>query len=112
MYRRNDIDYFRPWIFLISDGEPNDEEWEQAAAEAKTEEVRKGVSVFAVGVERADMEILARFSNRVPLKLKGLAFEKLFQWLSSSMAQISDSDPGDDQIPLPETGWATFNTSR
>ena len=112
MYRQNDVDYFRPWIFLISDGEPNDDGWEKAAAEARAEEDRKGVSVFAIGVEKADMEILARFSKRGPLKLQGLAFENLFLWLSSSMDQVANSNPGDDQIRLTSVeDWATVDTS-
>ena len=112
MYRQNDVDYFRPWIFLISDGEPNDDGWEKAAAEARAEEDRKGISVFAIGVEKADMKTLARFSNRKLHKLKGLAFENLFQWLSSSMNQVANSNPGDDQIRLPPVeDWATVDTS-
>lgn len=112
MYKQNAVSYFRPWIFLISDGEPNDENWEEVAVEAKSEEDRKGVTIFTVGVEDADMEILAHFSNRGPLKLKGLAFEELFLWLSSSMNQVANSEPGDDQIPLPSVeDWTAVDTS-
>ena len=106
MYRENGIDYFRPWIFLITDGHPTDKDWESAADEARDEESRRGVSFYAVGVEGADMRKLARFaSQRQPLKLKGLAFEELFQWLSKSLAAVSQSRPG-DQTPLPPVGWA------
>ena len=112
MYKQNDVAYFRPWIFLISDGEPNDDGWEEAADDAKVEEDRKGVSVFAIGVDKADMGILARFSNRTPRKLQGLAFEKLFLWLSTSLGGVSGSEPGDDQNPMPPTDdWATVDTS-
>lgn len=107
LYRANGIDYFRPWMFLITDGHPTDRDWESAAAEAQAEEARRGVSFYAVGVEGADLQKLARFSaERAPLKLKGLAFGDLFQWLSQSLAAVSQSRPG-DQTPLPPVGWGT-----
>ena len=47
--------YFRPWLFLISDGAPTDPDWIQAAESARLEESVNGVSVFPIGVERADL---------------------------------------------------------
>lgn len=111
LYRQNAIDYFRPWMFLISDGHPTDRGWEGAADDARAEEARKGVSFYAVGVGGADMKKLARFSDqRPPLRLKGLAFEELFQWLSKSLSAVSQSRPG-DQAPLPPVGWAEADTT-
>ena len=110
VYKTNGIDYFRPWLFLLSDGYPTDRDWEQAAQAARDEESRRGVSVYAVGVEGADLAKLGRFTGRQPLKLKGLAFRELFQWLSSSLSAVSQSKPG-EQVPLPPVGWADADTS-
>lgn len=111
IYKRNGIDYFRPWIFLITDGQPTDSGWESAADQVKQEELHKGALFYAVGVERADMKMLARFSDqRPPLKLKGLAFRELFQWLSKSLTAVAQSRPG-EQAPLPPVGWAQVDTS-
>lgn len=111
MYKENGIDYFRPWVFLITDGKPTDRGWEAAAAAIRAEEAARGISLYAVGVEGADMGKLGRFTGeRPPLKLKGLAFEELFVWLSKSLAAVSQSRPG-DQTPLPPVGWGEVDTS-
>ncbi len=50
--------YYRPWVFLITDGAPYGEDayvLTQAAQRVKEEESNKRVAFFAVGVERADM---------------------------------------------------------
>jgi uncharacterized protein YegL len=107
IYKQNDLDYFRPWMFLITDGKPTDS-WETAAEQVRLEESRKGLLFFGIGVESADLKILAKFTpeNRPPLKLKGLAFGELFQWLSASLAAVAQSKPG-EQVPLPPpTGWS------
>ena len=105
IYKYNGVDYFRPWLFLISDGAPTDE-WEAAAAQARQEEARKGVLIHAVGAGKADFKILARFCSpeRPPVKLKGLDFLGMFQWLSKSLSVISQSHPG-SQAPLPPVQW-------
>ncbi len=111
IYKQSGLDYFRPWMFVITDGKPTDHIWEQAADQVKEEEVRRGVIFYAVGVEKADMKILARFSDaRPPLKLKGLAFGDLFMWLSKSLSVIAHSRPG-EQAPLPPVGWGSVDTS-
>lgn len=111
IYKQNGLDYFRPWIFVITDGRPTDRGWEAVADQVKQEELRKGVIFYAVGVEKADMQVLSRFSEvRPPLKLKGLAFNELFMWLSKSLSAIAHSRPG-EQAPLPPVGWGSVDTS-
>ena len=108
-YKLSSIDYFRPWMFLITDGKPTDD-WQPGAQQLRDEESRKGVIFFAVGVEGADMQILSQFSGqRQPLLLKGLAFGELFQWLSKSLSVVAHSRPG-EQAPLPPVGWAQVDT--
>ena len=111
IYKQNGLDYFRPWIFAITDGRPTDKGWESVAEQVRQEEARKGVVFYGVGVEGADLETLGKFSPaRAPLKLKGLAFNEMFNWLSKSLSAITHSRPG-DQAPLPPVGWGSIDTS-
>lgn len=110
MYRSNGVSFYRPWVFLITDGAPTDR-WEEAASAAREGEVSRKFAFFAVGVQGADMKVLQQFTTREPLRLDGLKFRALFQWLSNSMKAVSRSQVG-DQIDLVDptrgpTGWAS-----
>lgn len=108
IYRNAGVRYYRPWIFLISDGAPTDD-WISAKKRIKNGETNKEFMFFAVGVEGADMNILSELSVREALKLKELSFVPLFQWLSNSMSNIAKSNPGDAlRLPSPH-GWAEID---
>ncbi|MEZ2251227.1 VWA domain-containing protein [Microcoleus sp.] len=106
-YKANAISYYRPWVFMITDGSPSDNEVvDRAAQRIRDEEISKGVAFFGVGVEGVDMPRLSQILiERTPVKLQGLNFAKMFQWLSASMGKVSHSKL-DEQVPLePPKGW-------
>ncbi|MDV2993456.1 MAG: hypothetical protein N4J56_003110 [Chroococcidiopsis sp. SAG 2025] len=106
-YRAHGVAYYRPWIFLITDGEPQGESEqliEQARQRIETDEVNKHVAFFSVGVENANLERLKYISVRTPLRLKGLRFTEMFLWLSASITAVSHSR-FDEQVALPPVGW-------
>ncbi|BAY81820.1 MAG: VWA domain-containing protein [Cyanobacteria bacterium P01_A01_bin.68] len=108
-YRSNGVAYYRPWIFMITDGEPQgepDEAVEQASRRLQGDETNKRVAFFSVGVENANMARLSQLAVRTPLKLNGLNFVEMFVWLSASMSAVSHSKV-DEQVALPPIGWGS-----
>jgi uncharacterized protein YegL len=108
-YRTNGVAYYRPWVFMITDGEPQGEPEtvvQQATQRLKNDEANKRVAFFAVGVENANMGKLAEIAVRAPVKLIGLNFVEMFVWLSKSMEAVAQSRT-DEQVALPPPGWGT-----
>jgi uncharacterized protein YegL len=118
-YKHQGIDYYRPWIFLLTDGAPTDMEpgditWNQVAACVNEGETGKKFLFFAVAVEPADTRTLAQIApqSRPPVKLIGTKFAKMFDWLSKSQAKVSASKIGENvalENPV-AAGWAEVSS--
>lgn len=107
-YKDNGILYYRPWVFLITDGAPTDY-WQNAAQRVKEEEEQRRMLFFAVGVQGADMNKLREIAPRPPVMLNGLDFRALFVWLSTSMKRVSSGKVG-EAVALPPVGWGQIIT--
>jgi uncharacterized protein YegL len=107
-YKANAIAYYRPWVFLITDGEPTDGNlWLQAAQRVHAMEAGAKVSFYAVGVAGANMGTLGRIAppSRPPLALDELNYREMFQWLSNSMSSVARAEIN-DEVPLQAPiGW-------
>lgn len=110
VYKENGIGYYRPWIFLVTDGAPTDN-WQMAAERVKETETEKGCLFFAVAVQGADMNTLKQIAppERPPVLLNGLDFRELFVWISNSMKRVSGGKIG-EAVALPPVGWGQITT--
>jgi len=108
-YRSTGQTYYRPWIMLITDGEPDsDQDTIGLASEIRNRVDNKGFSFYAVGVDGYNHAKLSQICHpsTQPLHLRGLAFSELFKWLSASIGMVSKSAEGQVlQLPSPG-GWA------
>lgn len=106
-YREKGVDYYQPWLVLMTDGEPNGsaQELERAIERTAQMVMNRKLTIFPIGIgPEADMATLSRFSpKRQPLRLKGVRFKEFFEWLSKSVSRTSQSIPG-EKVPLDMDG--------
>lgn len=98
LYEQIGIPFFKPWIFMITDGLPNsdDEEMQRVADRIYVEENAGShgkLKFWVLGIEGYDSYEMFRLTKRV-VELKDHDFTGIFDWLSESMASISQSTVG------------------
>lgn len=98
-YKDKGVDYYQPWLVLMTDGESNGSQSELQRAISRTTDLVNGkkLTIFPIGIgDEAGMNTLQKFSpNRTPLKLQGLKFAEFFTWLSKSVSRTSQNTPGE-----------------
>lgn len=111
-YKQTGQPYYRPWVILITDGEPDSGQ----DVTGLSKEIQKGVAArdfffFALGVQRANMTTLSRISDPgfPPAPLDGLKFGEFFDWLSASLTGAVNSKDGDKlDLPSPASWMKGF----
>jgi uncharacterized protein YegL len=96
VYREHDLLYHPPTMVLITDGGENasQEEFARAGEIIRELERREAIRFYPIGVDGADMDQLATLSIRPPYKLRGLNFDRFFDWLARSVYKASQTVPG------------------
>lgn len=107
-YKSTGQTYYRPWLILMTDGEPDSGQ----DVAGLSNEIQSGVDnknfVFlSVGVKGANMSTLRNLaSNQMPpAQLDGLKFAAFFKWLSASMSSITSSNDGDTVDLADPSDW-------
>lgn len=95
--RQLGIPYTRPWVMVISDGEPTDAPalWESIALDCKDAERRKRCVIYPIGVEGADLSRLQELSLTPAKALSAARFAEYFRWLSNSLSLVSTAIESD-----------------
>lgn len=108
-YKEAGIDYYQPWLVLMTDGKPTDDAHVAAAHRAAQLLNARLLTTFCVGIgDGTDFSTLRTFAtaDRPPLRLRQFAFHDFFVWLSQSIHQVSQTTPG-EAPPLPSArSWA------
>ena len=113
-YKNKGIDYFQPWLVIITDGTPNGSKIELDTAISRVQKMvnERKLTVFPLGVgPEADMSTLAKFSpKRTPLKINEAKYKEFFEWLSKSVVRTSQLIPGEDATLDTDgiKGWGTL----
>ncbi|MGL5691902.1 MAG: vWA domain-containing protein [Bacteroidales bacterium] len=96
-YKSTGQPYYRPWIILITDGDPDSVSEAMRVSSRMMQDVsNKKYTFLPIGVTGADMAFLHNISCEIPaMGLAGLKFTEFFKWLSASMGVIARSQPGD-----------------
>ena len=109
-YQEKGVDYYQPWLVLMTDGKPYGDKDPRAVSNAQQRTSQmvndRKLVVFPIGIgAEADMNVLAKFSPKnSPLKLNGLDFCQFFQWLSASVSRTSQSLG--EKVQLPQINWS------
>lgn len=100
------VPYTRPWVFIMTDGEPTDS-WEASADRMRDAIADKHLILFPFAVSGASPHNLAKFQQpgqQVFHQIPTDQFRGLFKWLSNSMATTSKSAPGQGAQIAPPPG--------
>lgn len=99
-YKEEGVDYYRPFLVLITDGAPTDLRGPRLAeCAAKVQEgarARKFTPLF-FGTGNANFDRLKEIVGETGTVagIDGARFEEFFQWLSKSVSGLKDSKPGE-----------------
>ena len=119
LYKEYGIDYYRPWLFLLTDGKASDSEREDAVTERLRNAIKNRKVVYMpMGIgENADLKKLQAYyppeeKSKIVLKAEGDFFKEAFVWLGNSLTAITESDPTASDTatissPLPDSGVIT-----
>jgi uncharacterized protein YegL len=110
-YRRSGTEPYKPWVILITDGEPDsDDDISAVAQRIKDMEDNGKVSFRSLGVEGYNSKILHELSGEKVIKLIGIDFTSFFDWVNKSMRSVSQSSPGEKPKAEKLTGNVIVDT--
>lgn len=102
-YKAHGITYYRPWIVLITDGEPDsDQDVDGMATQIQQAVANKKFVFIPIGVGDLINEAVLRqlaTPDYAPMKMQAVKFIEFFAWLSNSFTSISPN-PNDGTVTL------------
>ena len=112
IYRSIGTEYYRPWLFVLTDGYPTDTSDQDTVKVRLQDYIRNNKIVYmpmsiGTGVDKAILQAYYpdefAANKKIILKATQNNFRDAFQWLSNSISKVSKSNPLiTDQVRLPE----------
>ena len=104
-YKSTGQTYYRPWIILMTDGEPDvGQDVIGLANQIKADTSSKKYEFLPIGVQGANMDILNQIKGNIPaMSMDGAKFLEFFKWLSNSLGVIANSTEG-EPVSLDDPG--------
>lgn len=100
-YKSTGQRYYRPWIIVMTDGEPygrkaSNADIEFISTKVASDTLEKKYMMMGIGIgPDANMNLLQRMTGGKASKMEGLKFGEFFQWLSASLSTVTTSKEGD-----------------
>jgi uncharacterized protein YegL len=110
-YKQTGQNYYRPYIILIANGKPDDDQDVDALAQRiKTDMANNKYIFIPIGGKGANMAILDKIAGEMngkkmgPLKLKGANFKLFFQWLNDMETVVKTEEVETVNLGI-DTSW-------
>ena len=104
--KQNGVSYTRPWMIVMSDGEPTSHHslWTETCANCKSAIDDKKLLIFPIGIDGASggAQRLNEISDKPCINMEDTKFNEFFEWLSDSLSAVTRSRPG-ETVELPDT---------
>lgn len=101
-YKQAGKHVYKPFIFLYTDGGPNDDGWEDAREVLLENQRRRKINFFPFATDGADEGVLATFHHASTIYRirEGGDLSSFFQFVTDSMSSLMSSRPGETNLAL------------
>lgn len=108
-YKQHGLSYYRPWIVLMTDGYPDeDQDMQSIAQRIRLAKENKEFAFMPIGIgELAAMDELKKMATDDfnPIRINAVKFSEFFKWLSNSIKSIPKSTNGEMQFDVDGDEW-------
>ena len=111
-YKSKGLTYYRPWIVVMTDGDPYpaNQDIDGIAQKIQEDADAKKYVFFMIGVgNEVHDEVLSKLTtSQFPaMRMDAVNFAEFFQWLSASATVVVNSDDlTDSNVSIPQPTWA------
>ena len=97
-YKDKGVDYYQPWLVIMTDGEDNGSEAELERARMRIQklvaEKRLSVFPFIIGTNEGKATLASLSPAQAPMQIEITQMKGLFTWLGKSIAAVSSGNIG------------------